>query len=325
MIEKKHIKCIKRTHCGPFYDNFIVYIKNDYVKTNICDLRIMNKPIIIKYQEHKLIQYEYYIRIRVRHPFLINILFSFQDYDNLFLVSEYANTNLIEFLKIKNAFSKKVAVFYISELILALEYLHKCDLTYGFLTHDHIFINDNGHIKLKFDFLNSIIEKKDGIKDFIEYTSPEFLKKNEHTIYSDIWSIGIIFYFLLIGYTPFFTGSYDTTRSGILDLNVTFPNYIDKETKILISKCLAKNPKHRLSFKEIKNHTVFKKIDWEKMANKNVEPPFFFDEISKYKDAYPADLDKLYTTDYYKNQKKDGYGKVFRYFGTVDVQNPYVK
>ncbi|KAK6090659.1 hypothetical protein P3W45_000382 [Vairimorpha bombi] len=325
MIDKKHVKCIKKTHCGPFYDNFIVYIHNNEIKTNIYDLRIMNKPIIIKYEEEKLIQYEYFIRIKVRHPFLINILFSFQDYDNLFLISEYANTNFIEFMKLRTFFSKKISTFYISEIILAIEYLHSNDLTYGFFVPKNIFLNDAGHIKLKYDFLNSIIEKKDGIRDFIEYTSPEYIRTKSLGYSSDIWSIGILLYHMMVGYTPFYSESYEKTKCNILEAELTFPKYLDKDSVDLISKILEKDPKERINFNGIKSHAFFKKLDWQRIYKKQEEPPFFFKEIDKYKNATPADLNKIFTTDYYKEQNKDGYGKIFRYFGSMDVENPYVK
>ncbi|KAF5141176.1 ribosomal protein s6 kinase [Vairimorpha ceranae] len=325
MIEKKDVKCIKKTHCGIFYDNFIVYIKNKFVKTNLQELRIMNKPIIIKYEEEKLIQYEYYKRIGLRHPFLVNILFGFQDYDNLYLFSDFANTNFIDFLRLRNVFTKKAAKFYICEIILAVEYLHSKRLTYGFFIFKNIFVNDAGHIKMKYDFLNAILEKRGGVRDFIEYTAPEYILTGIITQSTDIWQIGIILYHMLIGNTPFENDSYDTIKQGILTDDIIFPDFIDSHAKDLICKLLEKDPSKRINFMQIKSHEFFKNVNWDAVYNKELEPPFFFKEVDKYKNASPADLDKIYTSDYYKNQTKDGYGKVFRYFGTVDVEDPYVK
>ncbi|WUR04165.1 cAMP-dependent protein kinase catalytic subunit [Vairimorpha necatrix] len=325
MIEKKDVKCIKKTTCGPFYDNFIIFIKNKFVKTNIFDLRIMNKSIIIKYEEEKLIQYEYYIRIRLRHPFLVNVLFSFQDYDNLFLIMEFANTNFQEFLKIRGTFTKKAAKFYICEIILVIEYLHSRNQTYGFFVSKNIFVNDKGHIKLKYEFLNAIIEKRGGVRDFIDYTAPEYILNGKITQSTDIWQIGILLFHMLVGYTPFNNESYDLTKRAILNQDFSFPEFVDVNSRDLIRKILEKDSTKRINFSEMKKHPFFGDVDWDAVHKQTLEPPFLFDELSKYKNASPADLDKIYTSDYYNEQNKDGYGKAFRYFGRIDADNPFIK
>ncbi|KAF9764806.1 Ribosomal protein S6 kinase beta-1 [Nosema granulosis] len=321
MVEKKNIKCVRKTYVGAFYDTFLIYLTASSEKPKLYYLRIMKKTSIIKYEEEKLIQYEYFVRNKLRHPNLINVLYSFQDYDNLFYISEFAGTNLVQFLKLRILFSKNVSMFYIAETILGIQYMHKNGHTFGFICPKTVWLSRAGHIKLRFDFLNAI-EEKNGINDYIEYTSPEYILKREFTEASDYWGMGILLYYMLTGYTPFYSENREKIIYKVLNEEITFPPTIDETTKDLLLKMLDKDPKKRIVGEEIKQHPFFKSIDWTKLENQKAEPPFFFDGIN-YEEIVCADLDFLYTTDFYPGQK-DGYGNVFRYFGKVDTQNPYL-
>ena len=54
------------------------------------------------------------------------------------------------------------------------------------------------------------------------------------------------------------------------------PNYLTADAQDLIKKLLKKNPESRLGFNgasEIKKHPFFKKMNWDKVANREVDPP----------------------------------------------------
>mmetsp|Transcript_17428 Transcript_17428/g.2414 ORF Transcript_17428/g.2414 Transcript_17428/m.2414 type:complete len:100 (+) Transcript_17428:453-752(+) len=61
---------------------------------------------------------------------------------------------------------------------------------------------------------------------------------------------------------------------------IKFPNHtkVSDEAKDFILRCAEKDPRKRLGTKhgldEIKNHPWFAEIDWEKLAKKEVPPPF---------------------------------------------------
>lgn len=321
MVDKKNIKCIRKTYVGPFWDNYLVYVHVGKQKTKIYYLRIMKKPLIVKYEEEKLIQYEYYVRNRIRHKNIINILYSFQDYDHLYYISEYAAINLVQFLKLRVMFSRKTSIFYIAEIILGIQYLHSKEHVFGFICPKTVLINNKGHIKLRYDFLNAIEDRRNGVNTYIEFTSPEYIFEGKIIKESDYWGIGILLYYMLAGYTPFCADSRDKVVKRIKNEELTFPIFLDDATQDLITKLLEKDPSKRLCGLEIREHPVFKDIDWDELENQTIEPPFIFDDPGD-NEYINAKLNDLYTTDFYPGQK-DGYGTVFRYFGRMDVQNPY--
>lgn len=321
MVDKKNIKCIRKTYVGPFWDTFLISVQVNGPRPKLYYLRIMKKPSIIKYEEEKLVQYEYFVRNKLRHPNIINLLYSFQDYDNLFYISDYAGTNLVHFLKLRIMFSRKVAMFYIAETILGVQYMHTNGHTFGFVCPKTVWINRRGHVKLRLDFLNSI-EEKNGLQDYIEYTSPEFILNREFNESSDYWGMGVLLYKMLTGYTPFYGETHEKTVGRVINDELTFPKFLDENSKDLLSKMLHKDHRKRIVGENIKKHPFFNGLNWTELEKQNVEPPFFFDDIDE-EEYISADLDFLYTTDFYPGQK-DGYGNVFRYFGKVDTQNPYL-
>lgn len=64
-------------------------------------------------------------------PFLVGLKFSFQTETDLYLVTDFkSGGELFWHLQKETRFSEERARFYVAELILALEHLHKYDIVY---------------------------------------------------------------------------------------------------------------------------------------------------------------------------------------------------
>ena len=108
--------------------------------------------------------------------------------------------------------------------------------------------------------------------------APEVIMKIAYSRPADWWSFGSMVYEMLCGLPPF----YNSDRKALLhsikneepDLTKTF---LSEEAKDLCSKLLIKDPEKRLGVRgveEIKSHPWFAKIQWDKIHNKTVEPPY---------------------------------------------------
>jgi serine/threonine protein kinase len=61
----------------------------------------------------------------VQHPFIVNLVEAFQDKLNLYLVFDFVQGGeIFRLLRKENIFPNDVALFYIAEITLALQYLH---------------------------------------------------------------------------------------------------------------------------------------------------------------------------------------------------------
>ncbi|AFN83860.1 ribosomal protein S6 kinase [Encephalitozoon romaleae SJ-2008] len=321
MIRKEDIMCIEKTGSGPFWEEFLVFIEVRKRVGGLYHLRVMKKKKIIDYGECDMIQNEYYIRSRIRHPFLINTICGFQDYEHLFLVSEQSQNYLANLISSEGRFSAKVSRFYMAEILLAIQYLHSKGFTYGFLSPKNMMIGDDGHIKLKYDFLNGIDCVVGDFEENIEYASIDYANSGEFGPVSDYWSMGIILYHMLGGITPFAAPGMDSVITRIKTNRIRFPEFFDEHARNLISKLLVTSPRDRLGYMEedaemIRKHPFFEGISWVDVLEKKIKPPFLFNVTKKECTSRSANLRILYTTDYLPDQK-DGYGQTFRGYGSI--------
>ncbi|XP_029332309.1 ribosomal protein S6 kinase alpha-1 [Mus caroli] len=93
------------------------------------------------------------------------------------------------------------------------------------------------------------------------FVAPEVLKRQGYDEGCDIWSLGILLYTMLAGYTPFANGPSDTpeeilTRigSGKFTLSGGNWNTVSETAKDLVSKMLHVDPHQRLTAKQVLQH-----------------------------------------------------------------------
>ena len=100
--------------------------------------------------------------------------------------------------------------FYISELVLVLQYLHGRRIAYRDLKPENIIIDRQGHVKVTdFGFAKHM---KDGTSTMCgtpEYLAPEIIRGEPYDERVDWWALGILMYEMLVGYPPFFDDVHD--------------------------------------------------------------------------------------------------------------------
>ena len=73
------------------------------------------------------------------------------------------------------------------------------------------------------------------------YMSPQILKKTKYTAKSDLWSIGLIYYEMLHGRTPWPASNEMQLLNGIYTRKVIFSKDVSEVSKDFIKKCLEIN------------------------------------------------------------------------------------
>ena len=116
--------------------------------------------------------------------------------------------DLAQFLKKHSRLNEKQGVFIICELILAIIYIHKANIIYRDLKPSNILIDDHGHIKLtdfglsKHNFYD--YSKSHSFVGTPAYVAPEVLRNKGAGKAVDLYGIGMVFYEILVGKSPFF-------------------------------------------------------------------------------------------------------------------------
>ena len=92
------------------------------------------------------------------------------------------------------------------QLSHGVQYIHEHGIIHRDIKPDNLFYLPDGSIKISdFGISSSLREKpkKDSITGTVYYTAPEILLGDPAVIQSDIYSMGIVFYELLVGTVPF--------------------------------------------------------------------------------------------------------------------------
>ena len=247
-------------------------------------MKILNKAQIkLKHQEEHT-KTERDLMVKINSPFIVNIKFAFQDDSRLYIVSDFMQGgDMFYHLHFNKKFDEPRAKFYIIELILGLEFLHKNSMIYRDLKPENILMDSKGHIKISDFGLSKILdnpeEKAYTLCGTPQYLAPEILKNKGYDKSVDWWSLGCFLYEMLTGYLPFYIPKGNRINPKVYEEPLRFPPGVNSSAKNLIIQLLNVNPKKRLGYgeddaKTIKSHPYFEGVEWEKYWNKEIDPPF---------------------------------------------------
>jgi serine/threonine protein kinase len=254
------------------------------INNKLYAMKVLDKLLLKEKHQELHTKSERDLMVKVHCPFIVNIKSAFQDQKYLYIISDFMQGgDLYYHLHEKGVLNFEEAQFYISEIVLALEYLHKNNMIYRDLKPENILLDNKGHIKLT-DFglskmLNSSNERSFTICGTIQYIAPEMFIKKGYDYMIDWWSLGCLMYEMFAGKFAFKIKRNTEINFDIYKQKLQFPRRMDEDAKDLINKLLVVEPKKRLGFgtngvEKIKKHPFFEGINWDDVWNKNVMPPF---------------------------------------------------
>ncbi|GBB99293.1 hypothetical protein RclHR1_34740001 [Rhizophagus clarus] len=285
-------------------------------------MKVLHKQDLIERREveHTLAEKNILIQAEAC-PFLVGLKFSFQTRSHLYLVTDFMNGGeLFWHLQNEVRLSEERAKFYAAEIVLALEHLHKYNIVYRDLKPENILLDATGHIALcDFGLCKENLATGQTTNTFCgtsEYLAPEVLAECGYGKAVDWWSLGILFYEMIAGFSPFYTNDTQLMYRRILFGKLKFPKgFFSDDAKSLIKGLLARNPHSRLGSQndaeEIKNHPFFANVDWDALYRKQVSPPFkpnvsSDDDVSCFDPAFTEEETNIDWPSVSKNLSKNG-------------------
>ncbi|KAF4636127.1 hypothetical protein G7Y89_g1959 [Cudoniella acicularis] len=220
-----------------------------------------------------------------RHPFVVKLFYAFQDHEKLYLILEYAQGGeLFTHLAQERMFTEEVASFYMAEMVLALEHLHRnLGVIYRDLKPENCLLDAEGHLLLTDFGLSKVAvdenDKCNSVLGTVEYMAPEVILGQKYGMAVDWWSFGALGFDLLTGSPPFQGQNHAKIQERIVKQKLVMPYFLGPDAKDLLTRLLRKEPHKRLGanmpkdMQTIKKHRFFKKIDWKALAKREVEPP----------------------------------------------------
>ena len=119
------------------------------INNQLYAMKILKKDVIqIKHQQDHT-KTERILLANIKSPFIVNLYFAFQDKYKLYFIQEFMQGGELFFhLHKEKKFNSEKTKFYIIEILLALEDIHKNNMIYRDLKPENILLDKNGHIKL---------------------------------------------------------------------------------------------------------------------------------------------------------------------------------
>ena len=279
-ISTKNFICLALLGRGSFGEVYLVQKINTKKKYA---MKILRKERIMGQNLSKYALAERNVLSLSHHPFIVKLNFAFQTLTKLFLILEYCpGGDLAKHLSYEKKFEEKRAKFYLCEILLALEDLHKRNIIFRDLKPDNVVLDEEGHCKLTdFGLSKEGIDNNQYTKSFcgsIAYLAPEVLKKQGHGKAVDWYLLGVLLYEMLTGVTPYYDKNRNNLFYNIEQGKLIIPNYVSENAKSLLKGLLQRDPKKRLGggirdAEEIKEHIFFEDVDWNKIYQKKIKPP----------------------------------------------------
>lgn len=234
-----------------------------------------------------------------RHPFVVKLFYAFQDREKLYLILEYGQGGeLFTHLSSERMFSESTAAFYMAEMALALSHLHDTlGVVYRDLKPENCLLDAEGHLLLTDFGLSKVAlpgarsragstatDASDdaccnSILGTVEYMAPEVVQGKKYGRSVDWWSFGALGFDLMTGNPPFRGRNNAKIQENIVKQKVVLPYFLSPDAKDLLTRLLRKEPRKRLGANMpkdldiLKKHRFFRKIDWVRLAAREVEPP----------------------------------------------------
>lgn len=145
-MEKGMFDKIKTLGIGAFGEVALVRKKDS---SHLYAMKTLRKRDVLQRNQVAHVKAERDILAEADNEWVVKLYYSFQDRDNLYFVMDYIPGGDMMSLLIKlGIFDKDLAQFYIAELVLAIESVHKMGFIHRDIKPDNILIDKDGHIKL---------------------------------------------------------------------------------------------------------------------------------------------------------------------------------
>lgn len=208
------------------------------------------------------LQSEINLHKTLQHPNIVRFFESIQQGNISYFLLEYAaNGSLFFYIDINDGLPEKLAMRFLYQCALAVQYLHKRNFIHRDIKPENILLDDQFNIKLC-DFGWSCFSEDDEYRTSVcgtyEYMSPEIVKFRKHNNKVDVWCLGILLYEMLHGIPPFKADSLKQLKDEFLTKDILLKNTLSSETKDILKQLLIKDDEKRPSIDQVLQHPAFK-------------------------------------------------------------------
>ncbi|CAH7305753.1 sperm motility kinase 2B [Phodopus roborovskii] len=248
-----------------------------YAKVKLAHHCLTGTPVAVKVlRKRKLWCYpvmsEVDIMMTINHPNIISLLQVIETEKRIYLVMELAEgQQLYQYIRKVGHLLEDEARGIFKQILSAVSYCHDLGIIHRDLKPDNIMVDNNGKVKI-IDFgLGTQVKPGQKLSyhcGTYSFGAPELLLGR---LYDgpkiDIWTLGVVLYFMVVGKVPFDALTTADLRRKVVAGKYAVPSSLSEELRDLLSLLMTVNPNLRPTVAEVMAHPWLR-VDVEDLPNR---------------------------------------------------------
>jgi len=250
-------------------------------------LKMLSKREIIGHHQVEGVIREKNIMSSIDHPFVVNLICTFQDDRSLYMLIELVQGGelfSVIHTETRDGVPNANSRFYAACILESLSHLHHRHICYRDLKPENILIDSLGYcVLVDLGFAKIVMDKTYTLCGTPEYLAPEIILSKGHDKGVDYWAFGVLIYEMLVGRSPFY--SYGTDQVSlfkrIVQVKYNFPpgGVVNEVAQDLIQRLIVRRQANRFGClargdMDIRDHAWFSVIDTDKLLRKKIPAPW---------------------------------------------------
>ena len=214
------------------------------------------------------IQKEIDIQSKIDHPNIVKLLYVKETHISYDLVMEYASMgSLFHYIRKYKGLNENKTFSLFIQVVNAVNFMHSNDLIHRDIKPENILIFENNIIRLcDFGWCVKLEGHQRGtFCGTTEYMSPELVNHQGYGKEIDVWSLGILLYEMIHGYSPFRPNKPKFNEKDVMENiknhNLIFGKTVSEECQQLIYHLLDPDINKRYNVEDIYNSSFVKKYE----------------------------------------------------------------
>lgn len=230
-------------------------------------IKLVNKAFLRDINAQRRLLKEIQIQRKLTHPNIVALHDCYEDRHHVFLVMDLCSKGeLLSLVRRCGRLPEMKVVGLFRQLVEGVTYLHSKSIMHRDIKLANILLDGDGEdIRLKIaDFgLAAALDSSDSERTTVcgtpNYLSPEIAFNQPYTYASDLWSLGVALYTMLVGTPPFQGSQVSETIQRVKQGAYSLPDHLTEDARDLINNLLQKDPKMRVPLLEILKHPFLAK------------------------------------------------------------------
>ncbi|OLY84390.1 Serine/threonine-protein kinase MARK2 [Smittium mucronatum] len=205
------------------------------------------------------------------HPNIVRLYDVVQTSKFTMIVMEHnSGGELLHYIRKRGRLMEREARVFFRQIVSAVDYIHRNNIIHRDLKLENVMLDGDQRIRLiDFGFANTFYwdRELDTFCGSPFYAAPEMVNGIKYIGPEvDIWSMGVILFFMLCGRTPFEGENLKEIYDKISKGRFVMPQFLSTSACDLLQRMLTVNPKKRITMAEIRSHPWIN-IDFEDSIN----------------------------------------------------------